>query len=646
MKKAFTLLTASLALSLVIPAGAQTAPDSFKDVPSDHWAYQAVEALRSKGVLIGYPDGFYRGKRTLTRYEFAVALKRALDQVQTIKGDKGDTGPAGAAGATGPAGEAGPAGIQGPSGVAPEELAAIKKLADEFKSELASIGVNVNAVNAKIDKVSKDLAALKAKLDKAPKISGTGFWGLRVDRAKGPYVDASGNANTTRALINSPVQVRALALDINAKIGDDATVLARIVNDNYRSYLNGSFGYNGGSAVNANPGGATYLDLAEIKAPFGALGRDGGVTLGRIGFNLTPLTLWKPNVDTYFQNPLVDDGLFRMDGVSLATKMGSVGLNIFGGQTKSVDGGSSYYGGGSNIYNSPIAGGDGSAIFTGGSKPTAQDVSGCMVVDQLGGLSLTLPISLGGQEGQHIRAVAYEATGTGGYNFTNVQVYGVDTKLKLGEKIGFDAAWAKTITGTSKYTVVNPHQNNAADGAFTYGTGSLKAKVGYKYVEPLFSAPGYWGRIGNWVNPTNIQGPSVCLGYDFTPNFGLNVSGEMYTAAKDRSAAYGIGPKDEINRIVAGARWGLGKNVDTTLDWEGVYWKISGAHNAFGTFSGVSHPVEQYVNIGTGYQLTDAIKLKLGYQIGNLNGKVFTGGSGVGNGYTYNTFTSQVAVKF
>jgi hypothetical protein len=33
----------------------------FKDVPPDHWAYKAVDDLRKKGILRGYPDGRFRG---------------------------------------------------------------------------------------------------------------------------------------------------------------------------------------------------------------------------------------------------------------------------------------------------------------------------------------------------------------------------------------------------------------------------------------------------------------------------------------------------------------------------------------------------------------------------------------------------------
>ena len=50
----------------------------FPDVPENHWAYAMVQDLAYKGIVAGYPDGNFSGDRTLTRYEFAVALDRAI----------------------------------------------------------------------------------------------------------------------------------------------------------------------------------------------------------------------------------------------------------------------------------------------------------------------------------------------------------------------------------------------------------------------------------------------------------------------------------------------------------------------------------------------------------------------------------------
>ena len=50
----------------------------FPDVPENHWAYQYVKTLGERGYLEGYPDGEFKGNRTLTRYEYAAIIYRAL----------------------------------------------------------------------------------------------------------------------------------------------------------------------------------------------------------------------------------------------------------------------------------------------------------------------------------------------------------------------------------------------------------------------------------------------------------------------------------------------------------------------------------------------------------------------------------------
>ena len=50
----------------------------FPDVPSNHWAYEAVSDLSRRGLVEGYPDGTFGGDRLLTRYEFAEIVYRAL----------------------------------------------------------------------------------------------------------------------------------------------------------------------------------------------------------------------------------------------------------------------------------------------------------------------------------------------------------------------------------------------------------------------------------------------------------------------------------------------------------------------------------------------------------------------------------------
>ena len=52
----------------------------FPDVPENHWAYEYIHSLAAKGIIEGYPDGNFDGDRTMTRYEFATMLYKAMQK--------------------------------------------------------------------------------------------------------------------------------------------------------------------------------------------------------------------------------------------------------------------------------------------------------------------------------------------------------------------------------------------------------------------------------------------------------------------------------------------------------------------------------------------------------------------------------------
>ncbi|MCX7972214.1 MAG: S-layer homology domain-containing protein, partial [bacterium] len=57
----------------------------FPDVPDTHWASSAVQQLKAKGILEGYPDGLYRGKRAASRYEMAMVASRIVAKLEQLE---------------------------------------------------------------------------------------------------------------------------------------------------------------------------------------------------------------------------------------------------------------------------------------------------------------------------------------------------------------------------------------------------------------------------------------------------------------------------------------------------------------------------------------------------------------------------------
>lgn len=77
-KKVFAVVM-GLAITASGSAFAATA-DSFTDVPKDHWSYQALDYLAKEGVIEGMGDSTFQGGRSMTRYEVASIVAKAMQK--------------------------------------------------------------------------------------------------------------------------------------------------------------------------------------------------------------------------------------------------------------------------------------------------------------------------------------------------------------------------------------------------------------------------------------------------------------------------------------------------------------------------------------------------------------------------------------
>ncbi|MDI6731688.1 MAG: S-layer homology domain-containing protein [Candidatus Margulisbacteria bacterium] len=84
MKKYFVILVCILDVAL--PSFADL---TFKDMPADHWAASSVYDLVRLGVTKGYPDGTFRGTKSISRYETAVFLSKLAKAIsgEDVKSD-------------------------------------------------------------------------------------------------------------------------------------------------------------------------------------------------------------------------------------------------------------------------------------------------------------------------------------------------------------------------------------------------------------------------------------------------------------------------------------------------------------------------------------------------------------------------------
>jgi hypothetical protein len=133
---------------------APTKPKAFDDVDTKSWAYPALDTLAQHKLLLGYPHGYFAGKRVATRYEFAVATGRVLASLYLI----GNAMPTDNS-----------VGINGPPFMLPSlsDLMIVQKLAGEFHAELQALGYDFKVIDSRLplllDKARKKESAAAPK---------------------------------------------------------------------------------------------------------------------------------------------------------------------------------------------------------------------------------------------------------------------------------------------------------------------------------------------------------------------------------------------------------------------------------------------------------------------------------------------------
>ena len=658
MKKVLPYLGVSLsalALALSAPVKAQDAA-MFTDVPADHWAYKAVADLQAQKILEGYPNGYFVGKRVLTRYEFAIALSRALSKVQATQGTKGDKGD------KGDQGDKGDKGDQGVPGMTPDEVLALRRLTDDFKAELTALGVNIRDINSKLDSLTKDVADLRDQVSHLPKVGINAFIGVRTDRSRFNFIDYGGafrNASTSH--FSAADVVHDVHIPISANLPGGLKLLVEPVASNYLSYRGNTLSAfsAANNAINTGNGASNLAEVgtlykAQIDIPIGGPESNYKLTVGRYGYQITPGTYYRPDLDPYFDVPSYDDGNYIQDGAKLEAKFGSARTTLFAASfaTPTLTGTGT---GAASAFNKPLIGGGYNNIF---GKPFNIDASGQTIqANQTAGAHVALPLFRFGELGLTLATFSTNSLSSVGVNtpFNNVVLYGANFKLNAIGRFVISGEGAKTVTGVgldnsgSAASELNGNEDNYYyNGSVGYNSGPITAQVGYQRVDPRYGAPGYWNKIGNWYNPTNLAGPYLRLGYRISDGLNITFGGDYMTAVHN---AVGLNIGDEIYRFTGGAHYVINKRFSIGADYEGVIYNLSAATTGIGVRS---QPIEQYVTLGAGLNLASNTVLKVGYQIINFQnvGSGFGGGTGIagiatgGNASNATVFTTQLAVHF
>jgi polyhydroxyalkanoate synthesis regulator phasin len=624
------------AIAVARPALAQ---GPFADVPTDHWAYDAVNELAKQGIVNGYPDSTFGGKRALTRYEFAMAIQRMLTEVQRrIDAIKPPPPPdlSGYATKQDLENYATKADLDRLRG----DVDQLRRLMTEFQDTLAALGTDVDQLKRDVAALNSRLTALENEVHRMPKITGNAMLGVyssylntaSANRAAaapvgaGRATDIDNRPITQDNILQNVKSVYDIDLGITARLSDVATARLLLNAGNYLGgYLNNSV-----STVQ-NFGSNTFENVTPyylyIDTPISAGSLGASVTVGKFGQQFTPYTLKMVDVDSYFDNEKTDDGNYVITGGRVNFKIAGIGIQAYAGQHNTV------YSPLTSTAGSFIASRLGDRLFRGNTNVieapalAAAGLGQVSLIDQSAGAHVTVGIPFKGQLG----ATFIRGAGTAGKpDFRQLDVYGGNLSIQPVKLLRVEGEFAQSqwrgVTGAGTGNI-RTSDRQAWDGKLVVPIGKLELNGEYKKVGSDFDAPGDWGKIGRWFNPTDIEGYGGGLRYPLSHRLSLVGEGHKYTL---------IGARDnDIVHYKAGLNFGVTSTNSLLLGAEAVDWESAvGGTNR-----------ERYYDIGFGHEFNSNLSWKILYQYLTYKPGGFPA---VGPAFPYNggVAVTEFAVRF
>ena len=268
------------------------------------------------------------------------------------------------------------------------------------------------------------------------------------------------------------------------------------------------------------------------------------------------------------------------------------------------------------------------------------------------GLRGDIPLFKNGELGLTFLDFSSAASGNGlvSGSVGSGSLYGARLRLNPAGRFAFSGEASRSVASRA---LSKADDDGDESSAFTlnlnYNGGAVTGAAGYRYYDPSFTRPGDWDKLGSWYNPTNVQGPYARVGGRFE-NLHADLGVDYLTGARNRPGYGGFTQGSSVFRGQAGLGYHFSKQFEITANYEGVLYDMSGAISATGLRA---KPVEQYLTLGAGLNVSGSTVLRLAYQVINVQdaGNGFGlapayGGSYPGGASTSTVFSTQLAIHF
>lgn len=527
----------------------------------------------------------------------------------------------------------------------------IQKLLQEFSSELAMLGADVELIKRNLAALTERVGRLEETVRRMPKITGSANFGFRGTASS---VDIPANVgvagladrdgrllNPSDSILDRVTSFYDIDLGVTANISDVATARLLLNAGNYLP------GYLGNRVSQVNPlidggiegktGAFSNFSVENVipyylyvETPIRAAGAGSMLTVGKFGHQFTPYTLKMVDVDSYFTNDKTDLGDYPIVGARANFKALGLNFNLYGGIHNFGDAAGGQYAqltstAGFLAHGAYLGGPFGAAgpdlalwNIVGGANLVGAGI-GSQQLDQSAGVRATYAGRKFEIGGTYLQAVG-DSNGIGSAALANafreLNVVGLDFTVRPIDKLRIAGAvtqsrWDSASAGgdtVGKLFGAGENAQRAWDFRANYQLGSFGVGGYYKRIGQAFEAPGSWGRLGNWINPKGIEliGATV----EVSPLRGLTLTGE---GAMGRTFLYSSlgAPTSDLLYLNGAATYRLSRKNTISLGYEQVDYSANGA-------GGLSRQ-EQYYNFGFTHQFNPNMSLRFLYQLMDVN---------------------------
>jgi hypothetical protein len=347
-----------------------------------------------------------------------------------------------------------------------------------------------------------------------------------------------------------------------------------------------------------------YIQDFGVKFDTSIAGVAFNATAGRIGYKISPYIYQRIDKTSYFSNDRWDNGEYYFDGGIIKFNFGGAKVDVIAGITPGASLGRNS---GSTVNGTPL-----DPVSSGPINGQFRPGGVSMLINRQLGADVNIPISSTGNlnlaylwlDADHWPDEDEAVSDNDVLQVNRLTVFGGTFDWNLGHfKVNAGFAETDLSYNTSNVLTVD---NQAWNAKLAYDASRWGLWGNYRVVDANFLAPGDWGTLGVYHNPTNIKGFQVGGHLDLTRAVTLKASGEFDKGNDDKyGETTGFDTDTKIDKWAVDLGYKVNSNLSFNIGYEDTKFESMVTPGGLTTNFNVNEPDYAWTTFGINYGLSE-----------------------------------------